>query len=53
MMIFNNFYRIPKELLTDEERERLVDPDAIEMAEELQKKLSKITETVNARKKRI
>lgn len=52
MMIFNNFYRIPKELLTDEERDRLSDPEAIEMAEELQRKLSRITETVNAEKRR-
>ena len=52
MMIFNNFYRIPKELLTDEERENLTDPEVIEMAEELQKKLSHITETINAEKRR-
>ena len=52
MMIFNNFYRIPKELLSDEEKESLTDPDVIEMAEELQKKLSHITETINAEKKR-
>ena len=53
MMIFNNFYRIPKELLTDEERERLTDPEVVEMAEELQRKLSHITETNNAEKKRV
>ena len=44
MMVFNNFYRVPSSLLTDEEKEELQNPDNIEMAKTLQVKLSKITE---------
>lgn len=43
MMVFNNFYRIPTALLTDEEKQALSDPDRIEEAKELQSKLTKIT----------
>ena len=43
MMVFNNFYRIPPALLTDEERDALKEEENVEMARELQGRLSKIT----------
>lgn len=43
MMVFNNFYRVPPQLLSEEEREELKDEDNIMEARELQQKLSKIT----------
>lgn len=50
MMVFNNFYRIPGPLLSDEEKESLQDPENMEACKELQEKLSKITEHRNAHK---
>lgn len=50
MMIFNNFYRIPGPLLTDDEKESLTSKDNIEACKELQEKLSKITEHRNTKK---
>ena len=44
MMVFNNFYRIPTALLTDAEKEDLLDQDHIDKARELQEKLTRITE---------
>jgi len=43
MMVFNNFYRIPPQLLSEDEREELKDEDNIMAAKEIQQKLSKIT----------
>jgi len=43
MMIFNNYYRIPPQLLTDDEREFLKDEDNIEESKKLQEILSNIT----------
>lgn len=43
MMVFNNFYRIPPQLLTEEEIEELRDEDNISAARELQQTLSSIT----------
>jgi len=43
MMVFNNFYRVPPQLLSEEEAEELRDEDNIMAAKELQQKLSKIT----------
>lgn len=50
MMVFNNFYRIPPQLLTEEEIEELRDEDNISSARELQTTLSQITAYNNARK---
>ena len=50
MMVFNNFYRIPPQLLTEEEREELRDEDNVASARELQKTLSNITAFNNAKK---
>lgn len=50
MMAVSNFYRIPDYLLTEEEKARLTDEDKVEAAEELQRKLSKITVHRNQRK---
>ena len=50
MMVFNNFYRIPPQLLSEEEREDLRDEDNISAARELQTSLSKITAYNNSRK---
>ena len=43
MMVFNNFYRVPPQLLKEVEAEDLKDEDNIMAAKELQQKLSKIT----------
>ena len=43
MMVFNNFYRIPPQLLSQDERDELKDEDNIAEAKELQETLSKIT----------
>lgn len=43
MMVFNNFYRIPPQFLTQEELEELRDEDNIAQAKELQTTLSNIT----------
>ena len=43
MMVFNNFFRVPPQLLTQEEKEALVDEDNVSAAKELQEKLSRIT----------
>ena len=43
MMVFNNFYRVPPQLLSEEEAEELRTEDNIMAAKELQQKLSKIT----------
>jgi len=43
MMVFNNFYRVPPQLLTDEERDELRDEDNIAAAKELQERLTHIT----------
>lgn len=40
MMKITNYYRIPKELLTDEEKEALSDPERVEEARELREILS-------------
>ena len=50
MMVFNNFYRIPPQLLTEEEIEELRDEDNISAARELQTTLSQITAYNNSRK---
>ena len=50
MMVFNNFYRVPPQLLTEEEREELRDEDNIAAARELQQTLSNITAYNNSRK---
>ena len=52
MMVINNYYRIPGHLLSDEEREALLDEENIEASNELQEKLSKITKHRNANKVR-
>ena len=44
MMIFNNYYRVPTELLNEDERESLQDPDVIDLSKTLQQQLSTITE---------
>ena len=44
MMAISAFYRIPDYLLTDEEKTALVEENNVHAAEELQHKLSKITE---------
>ena len=46
LMIINNLYRIPTCILTDSEKEFLVDSEAEEMAEKLQEKLKSST-TIN------
>ena len=50
MMVFNNFFRIPPQLLTEAEKAKLVDEDNITHAKELQVKLSKITLYNNSKK---
>ena len=50
MMVFNNFYRIPPQLLTSEERETLEEEDNIQASKELQDRLSKITAWVHSQK---
>lgn len=50
MMVFNNFFRIPPQLLTDAEKAALVDEDSIAEAKELQTNLSKITTWNHANK---
>ena len=50
MMVFNNFYRIPGPLLTEDEKEALADQDNIDACKELQEKLSKITKHRNEQK---
>jgi hypothetical protein len=52
MMIFNNFYRIPSALLTDAEREALLDEENIEASNRLQERLSKITKHRNTSRAR-
>ena len=47
MMVFNNYYRIPNELLTDDERSALTDKDNQEEAKQLQSTLTSITRTKN------
>jgi hypothetical protein len=43
MMVFNNYYRIPNELLTEEERSALQDTENVEEARRLQETLTNIT----------
>jgi hypothetical protein len=43
MMIFNNYYRVPTCLLTDEEKESLSDEENVKASKVLQEKLSNIT----------
>ena len=43
IMIFNNYYRIPPALLTEEEEAALHDEENIELAKDLQRTLSEIT----------
>jgi len=50
MMAISAFYRVPDHLLTLEEKAALSEEDNIHAAEELQQKLSKITEHRKARK---
>jgi len=50
MMVFNNFYRVPPSLLTDEEKEALQDEDNIAAARELQTSLSNITKWSHSNK---
>ena len=50
MMVFNNFYRVPPQLLSEEEVEELRDEENISAARELQGTLSKITAYNNSRK---
>jgi hypothetical protein len=50
MMVFNNFYRVPTALLTEEEKQALSDPERIEEAKELQSKLTSITSWHNSNK---
>ena len=50
MMVFNNFFRVPPQLLTEEEIEELKDEDNISAARELQVTLSGITAYNNSRK---
>jgi len=45
MMVFNNYYRIPSELLTDEERSALTEGDKVEEAKQLQETLTSITKS--------
>lgn len=52
MMVFNNFYRIPGALITDEEKEMLTDPEVVDMSRDLQKTLSSITEWNNTQKRK-
>ncbi len=50
MMVFNNFFRIPPQLLTESERGALTDEDNIAQARELQANLSKITSWNHSKK---
>ena len=50
MMVFNNFYRIPPQLLSQEEIEELRDEDNIAAAKELQGRLTHITTYNNSRR---
>lgn len=50
MMVFNNFFRIPPQLLSEAEQEKLTDPDNIAAAKELQGRLSKITSWNHSKK---
>ena len=43
MMVFNNYYRIPGELLTDDERSALTESDNLDEAKHLQETLTSIT----------
>lgn len=43
MMVFNNYYRIPGELLTEEEKAALVEEDNVDDAKQLQEILTNIT----------
>lgn len=52
MMVFNNFYRIPGALLSEDEKELLSDPEMVEMSRDLQKRLSSITEWNNSQKRK-
>lgn len=52
MMVFNNFYRIPGAVLTDDERDALSDPEMMDMSKDLQKRLSSITEWNNSQKRK-
>lgn len=45
MMVFNNFYRIPSDLLTEEEKEALTESDNVEAAKDLQEILTNITKS--------
>lgn len=50
MMVFNNFYRIPPQLLSQEEVDELRDEDNIAAAKELQGRLTHITTYNNSRR---
>ena len=50
MMVFNNFYRIPPQLLSQEEIDELRDEDNIAAAKELQERLTHITTYNNSRR---
>jgi hypothetical protein len=45
MMVFNNYYRIPNELLSEEERSALTDSDNVDDAKQLQETLTNITKS--------
>jgi len=45
MMVFNNYYRIPSELLTEKERSALTDSDNVDEAKQLQETLTGITKS--------
>lgn len=45
MMVFNNYYRIPNELLTEDERSSLKESDNVEEAKQLQETLTSITKS--------
>jgi hypothetical protein len=49
MMVFNNYYRVPPQLLSQEERDALRDEDNVAAAEELQATLSRITTAARAK----